>query len=80
MSKLGQIIRDEGRRWQGLARGPRIMMWVIWEPILSPTGSEGLFVSKSNLTFLRTLPRISVERAPSQSRRSYAIGKDLSDC
>jgi hypothetical protein len=29
MSKLGQIIRDEGRRRQGLARGPRIMMWVI---------------------------------------------------
>jgi hypothetical protein len=39
MNKLRQIIHDERRRRQGLARGPRIWMWVIWEPILSPTGS-----------------------------------------
>jgi hypothetical protein len=39
MSKLREIIHDERQRRQGLARGPRIWMWVIWEPILSPTGS-----------------------------------------
>jgi hypothetical protein len=39
MSKLREIIRDERRRRQGPAQGPRIMMWVIWEPILSTTGS-----------------------------------------
>ena len=39
MSKLRQIIRDERRRRQGLARGPRVLMWTIWEPVLSPTGS-----------------------------------------
>jgi hypothetical protein len=39
MSKLREIIRDERRRQQGPARGPRILMQVIWEPILSPTGS-----------------------------------------
>jgi len=39
MSKLREIIHDEGRRRQGLARGPRTWMWVICEPILSPTGS-----------------------------------------
>ena len=40
MSKLREIIRDERRRRQGLARGPRIWMWVIWEPILSPAGDR----------------------------------------
>ena len=39
MSKLREIIHDERQRRQGLARGPRIWMWVIWEPILSSTGS-----------------------------------------
>ena len=39
MSKLREIIRAERRRRQGPARGPRILMQVIWEPILSPTGS-----------------------------------------
>jgi hypothetical protein len=39
MSELREIIRDERRRRQGPARGPRILMQVIWEPILSPTGS-----------------------------------------
>jgi len=39
MSKLLEIIRSERRRQQGPARGPRILMQVIWEPILSPTGS-----------------------------------------
>jgi hypothetical protein len=32
-----------------------------------------LFVSKSNLTFLRKLPRISVERAPSDIDRIHAV-------
>jgi hypothetical protein len=40
MSKLREIIRDERRRQQGPARGPRIWMRVIWEPILSPTGDR----------------------------------------
>jgi hypothetical protein len=40
MGKLREIIRDERRRRQGLARGPRIVMWVTWEPILSPTGDR----------------------------------------
>jgi hypothetical protein len=40
MSKLREIIRDERRRRQGgPARGPRVLMLTIWEPILSPTGS-----------------------------------------
>ena len=39
MSKLREIIGDERRRQQGPAQGPRILMHVIWEPILSPTGS-----------------------------------------
>jgi hypothetical protein len=40
MSKLRQIIRDEPRQRQGLARGPRIWMRIFWEPILSPTGDR----------------------------------------
>jgi hypothetical protein len=40
MSKLREIIHDERQRRQGLARGPRIWMWVIWEPILSPAGDR----------------------------------------
>jgi hypothetical protein len=39
MSELREIIRDERRRRQGLARGPCVLMWTIWEPVLSPTGS-----------------------------------------
>ena len=39
MSKLREIICDERRRRQGLARGPRVLMLTIWEPVLSPTGS-----------------------------------------
>jgi hypothetical protein len=39
MSKLREIIRAERQRQQGPARGPRVLMWIIWEPILSPTGS-----------------------------------------
>ena len=39
MSKLREIIRDDRRRRHGLARGPLVWMWIIWEPILSPTGS-----------------------------------------
>jgi hypothetical protein len=39
MSKLREIIRDDRRRRHGLARGPLVWMWIIWEPVLSPTGS-----------------------------------------
>jgi hypothetical protein len=38
MSELREIIRDERRRRQGLARGPCVLMWTIWEPVLSSTG------------------------------------------
>jgi hypothetical protein len=40
MSKLRAIIRDERRRRQGLARGPLVVMLIIWEPVLSPTGDR----------------------------------------
>jgi hypothetical protein len=37
MSKLREIIRNERRRRHGLAGGPRVLFYVFWEPILSPT-------------------------------------------
>jgi hypothetical protein len=40
MSKLREIIRDDRRRRHGLARGPLVWMWIIWEPVLSPTGDR----------------------------------------
>jgi hypothetical protein len=40
MSKLREVIRDEWRRRQGLARGPFVVIHSIWEPVLSPTGDR----------------------------------------
>jgi hypothetical protein len=42
MSKLLNIIRHQRRQTAGTAitaRGPRVLMLTIWEPVLSPTGS-----------------------------------------
>jgi hypothetical protein len=40
MSKLREIIRDERRQRQGLARGPLVVMTTFWETVLSPTGDR----------------------------------------
>ena len=39
MSKLREIIREERRRQEVPARGPLVVMRVLFTPILSPTGS-----------------------------------------